>query len=43
MRGKRPALIPPEAVGFFSVKNFKHLNTPLYVSDAIFGGKRNYF
>ncbi len=43
MGGKPPALVPPEAVRFFSVKLFKHLNTSLYVCDTVFSGKRNYF
>ena len=43
MGGKAPALVPPEAVRFFAVKLLKHLNTSLYVCDAVFSGKRNYF
>lgn len=43
MLGKRPALVAPEAVCLFAVKLLKHLNTPLYVCDTVFSGKRNYF
>jgi predicted SPOUT superfamily RNA methylase MTH1 len=43
MGGKPPALVPPEPVGLFAVKLLKHLNTPLYVRDTVFSGKRNYF
>ena len=41
--GKRPALVPPEAVCFFAVNHLEGLNTSLDVCDAVFGRKRNYF
>jgi hypothetical protein len=41
--GKGPALVSPEAACLISMKHIEHFDTPLDISDAVFGGKRNYF